>query len=135
MAFLQSIMTASKLDNLKKELIEEKTNAVNISKKKPGKKRFRHRLFRFRLKMKRFKRKLLSYIFLEKFCYNIRHDGSCENYTMKSIVGFVSGFILTYIFFMFFMFQLNFTLPTATVFCSVLGCILMIGLAFSTKVR
>lgn len=135
MAFVQLIMTASKLGELKKELVEEKTDAIKISKKEPHKKRFRHYTIKLQLQIRRFLRKMLSCFFFERFCYTVRHDGSCENYTLKSIVGFVAGFILTYIFFMFSVFQLNLTLPTATVFCSILGCILMIGLAFSTKVR
>ncbi|XP_018570719.1 DC-STAMP domain-containing protein 2-like [Anoplophora glabripennis] len=135
MAFMQLIMTASKLNKLKQELVEEKTDAIKVSKKLPVKKKFRHRIIRLRMRTKRFLKKMLGCFFFEKFCYTLRHDGSCENYTLKSIAGFVSGFVLTYIFFMFCMFQLNFTLPTATIFCSILGCILMLGLAFSTKVR
>ncbi|KAJ8924160.1 hypothetical protein NQ315_006944 [Exocentrus adspersus] len=135
MAFVQLIMKASKLDQLKKELVEEKVDAVKISKKQPTKKRFRHYAISLRLKLRKLLRKLLSCIFFEKFCYKLRREGTCENYALKSVAGFLGGFILTYIFFMFFMFQLNFTLPTATVFCSILGCVLMIGMAFSTKVR
>lgn len=135
MAFLQLIKTASKLSKLKQELGEEKADSIKISRKEPVKKKCRHRIIDLRLKAKKLLKKTLSCFCFEKFCYKLRHYGSCENFTLKSIVGFVSGFVLTYIFFMFCMFQLNFTLPTATIFCSILGCILMLGLAFSTKVR
>lgn len=65
----------------------------------------------------------------------VRTDGSFENYILKSVFGFLSGIVVTYIFFVFLVFQLNFTLTCATVLCSVLGVILTLGLAFSYRVR
>ncbi|XP_018322438.2 DC-STAMP domain-containing protein 2-like [Agrilus planipennis] len=69
------------------------------------------------------------------FFYKLRKDGSFENFTFKSLVGFVSGIFLTYLFFMIFVFQLNMKFGTATIMCSAIGGILTIGLAFSYKVR
>ncbi|XP_046414178.1 DC-STAMP domain-containing protein 2-like [Neodiprion virginianus] len=65
----------------------------------------------------------------------LRTDGTFENYVLKSVLGFLGGIFLTYMFFMFFIFQLNFTLSSATLFSSFLGIILTIGLAFSNRVR
>lgn len=65
----------------------------------------------------------------------LRTDGSLENYILKSAFGFLGGIFLTYMFFTFFVIQLNFTLSTATMLCSVFGVILTLGLAFSLRVR
>ena len=65
----------------------------------------------------------------------LRTDGTFENYVLKSIFGFLGGICLTYLFFMFFIFQLNFTLSSATLLCSFVGVVLTIGLAFSRRVR
>jgi len=66
---------------------------------------------------------------------HIRTDGTFGNYILKSILGFLGGILLTYMFFVFFVFQLNFSLVSATIICSLLGVILTIGLAFSLRVR
>lgn len=65
----------------------------------------------------------------------MRKDGTFANAVMKSFFGFCGGFVLTYIFFVFFVFQLNFTMWSATCLASVVGCILTLGLAFSKRVR
>lgn len=64
-----------------------------------------------------------------------RVDGTLENYILKSVFGFLGGILLTYMFFVFFVFQLNFTLSSATMMCSIIGVILTLGLAFSLRVR
>lgn len=65
----------------------------------------------------------------------LRTDGSLENYILKSAFGFLGGIFLTYIFFVFFVIQLSFTLSSATMLCSVLGVIFTLGLAFSYRIR
>ncbi|KAJ8955683.1 hypothetical protein NQ318_008554 [Aromia moschata] len=135
MAFVQLMSTSLKLDRLRRELAEEKVDAVKIAKTEKPRWKLRHLAVDMRVFFRRFFRRALSCFFFEKCCYNLRHHGSCENFTLRSVVGFLSGYLLTYVFFMFCVFQLNFKLTTATVMCSILGCILTIGLAFSTKVR
>ncbi|KAJ8932122.1 hypothetical protein NQ314_014903 [Rhamnusium bicolor] len=135
MAFFELICIASKIKKLKENLAEEKTDAIKISKKQKTRKRFGHVGVKIQVAVRKVIKKILNCCCLEKFCYRVRHDGSCENYMLKSIFGFISGFILTYIFFTFFVFQLNFKFTTATIMCSILGCILTIGLAFSSTVR
>lgn len=66
---------------------------------------------------------------------SVRTDGTFENFVANSLLGFSGGVFLTYMFFIFFVFQLNFTLPSATFLCSIFGIILTIGLAFSDRVR
>ncbi|CAH1169930.1 unnamed protein product, partial [Phaedon cochleariae] len=97
--------------------------------------RFRHVGIRIRAKLKRALKTILYCFCCRKFCFKLRHEGSCENYVLKSFLGFMGGMVLTYIFFMFFVFQLNFKVGTATIVCSVFGCFLVNGLAFSSKVR
>lgn len=65
----------------------------------------------------------------------LRTDGTLENYILKSMFGFLGGIFLTYMFFVFFVIQLSFTLSSATMMCSILGVILTLGLAFSYRVR
>jgi hypothetical protein len=65
----------------------------------------------------------------------MRTDGTLTNYILKSVLGFLSGILLTYMFFVFFVFQLNFSLESATILCSLFGVILTMGLAFSRRVR
>lgn len=139
MAFFKKILLALELQDLKKDLIEEKQMSIKKGQIKLGLlRRIKYKWIGCMLKCKGTCQKCYKCpkgTRLFKLSYNLRHDGTCENYTCKSVIGFVCGFLLTYIFFMFFVFQLNFKLSSATVWCSLFGCILTIGLAFSTKVR
>lgn len=135
MAFLKLIFLASSLKKLKSELEEEKVESLEILQEKKPKRKFRHIAVDIRLFFKKIVRSILHCFCCHKFCYKLQHYGSFENYILKSLIGYLGGFVLTYIFFLFFVFQLSFKITTATVVCSVLGIILMIGLAFSTKVR
>lgn len=135
MAFVKLIFLASSLKKLKKELEEEKLDVIATSKHQKPKRRFRHIGVDIRIFFRKILRNILNCFCCHKFCYKLQRYGSFENFILKSLIGYLGGFILTYTFFLFFVFQLNFKITTATVVCSVLGIILMIGLAFSTKVR
>ncbi|XP_066262197.1 uncharacterized protein [Euwallacea similis] len=140
MAFVSLILTAQILKKQKKALIEEKLQAIKADEELNRGKKFRFRHIGVDLKeaVKRFYKRIISreegscgY----KTCFKLGHEGSCENYVLKSVLGFVAGVILTYFLYIVFIFQLNIELTTATLICSVLGCVLTIGLAFSTRVR
>lgn len=93
---------------------------------------------RYKKKLKHFWSGIISsikYTWVYRKARLVRTDGSFENYVLKSALGFLGGIFLTYIFFVFFVFQLNFTLTSATMLCSILGVILTLGLAFSYRVR
>lgn len=135
MAFVKLICTASSLKKLKSELIEEKVDAIKISQKVKPRKRCRHFIADIRRRCKRITHIIRDCFCCHKLCFNLRHTGSVENFVLKSVFGFLAGFLLTYIFFLFSVFQLDFRVTTATVFCSILGTILTIGLAFSSRVR
>lgn len=53
----------------------------------------------------------------------------------NSFLGFLAGIFLTYVLFMFFIFQLQMTITKATWIGSLLGIILTLGLSFSSQVR
>lgn len=137
--FFRKILFALELQQLKKDLIEEKEDSINRERAKINyMKRMKRKWIKCLINTKKLCQscyKCPRKTFLYKLSYNLRHDGSCANYTLKSILGFLCGFIMTYIFFMFFVFQLNLKLSSATLLCSFFGCILTIGLAFSPYVR
>lgn len=135
MAFLKLLCLASSLKKLKTELEEDKIDSLAVSQDQKPKRRFRHIGVDIRLFCKKILMNILYCFCFHKFCYKLQHYGSLHNFILKSLIGYFGGFILTYTFFLFFVFQLNFKITTATVVCSLLGIILMIGLAFSTKVR
>lgn len=142
MAFARLMCVASKVDKAKNHLLVEKENAVNASRgdrvKIGLKLKWRHFWIDFSYNLKKRFSNMCSCCRdtkLQRSCYRLRHDGTCENFTLKSIAGFIGGFLLTYVFFMFFVFQLNFKLSTATIMCALVGSILTIGLAFSHTVR
>ncbi|XP_049771090.1 DC-STAMP domain-containing protein 2 [Schistocerca cancellata] len=70
-----------------------------------------------------------------KFWHKLLFYGTLENYVMTSCLGFFGGMLLTYILFMFFVFQLHFSTKKATILCSMIGTVLTLGLAFSYYVR
>ncbi|XP_050681874.1 uncharacterized protein LOC126977205 isoform X2 [Leptidea sinapis] len=57
------------------------------------------------------------------------------NCLLKSIIGFLGGFALTYLCFIFFVFQLSISLLHATFMSSIIGVLLTLGLAFSNRIR
>lgn len=142
MSFLRLMCKASHIQKRKNILEAEKKYASSLPEDKEPSESFRlryqHRLLDIR---RNFRRKLKKCIMcprksrIHRFIYRLSHHGSCENFVLKSIAGFIGGFLITYMFFMFFVFQLNFKFSTATIMCSIFGSILTIGLAFSYKVR
>ncbi|XP_014489319.1 PREDICTED: DC-STAMP domain-containing protein 2-like [Dinoponera quadriceps] len=142
MAFFQLILKARKLEKNRLIYEDEKLKSIEIFRggKPPVtlKQHLRRKRLKYKKKIEHFWSRIISsikYTWVYKKARLIRTDGSLENYILKSAFGFLSGIFLTYIFFIFFVFQLNFTLTSATMFCSVLGMILTLGLAFSYRVR
>lgn len=142
MAFASLVLKARRIQARQRKYYREKKNAIRISQ---GKKtdytltdKINHFLFDIKLGIRKWCNRLCSFpkkSFMHKICVKLRHDGTFENYALKSIAGFIGGFILTYIFFMFFVFTLNFKISTATTTCSIFGTILTLGLAFSKRIR
>ncbi|XP_036138924.1 uncharacterized protein LOC105838921 [Monomorium pharaonis] len=142
MAFFQLVLKARKLEKARLRYEDEKLRSIEISEGvKPRltlKQRLRRKRLKCRKRFKHFWNRIISPIkrtWFYKKLRLLRMDGSLENYILKSMFGFVGGIFLTYIFFAFFVIQLSFTLPSATILCSVLGIILTLGLAFSYRIR
>ncbi|KYN11324.1 DC-STAMP domain-containing protein 2 [Trachymyrmex cornetzi] len=142
MAFFQLVLQARKLEKARLRYEDEKLRSIEISEGvKPHltlKQRLRRKRLKYRKKFKHFWNRIISplkHIWIYKKMRLLSVDGSFENYILKSIFGFLFGIFLTYMFFVFFVIQLSFTLSSATILCSILGMILTLGLAFSHRVR
>ncbi|XP_063834460.1 uncharacterized protein LOC135083679 isoform X2 [Ostrinia nubilalis] len=72
---------------------------------------------------------------LSNFIYYLKTDQTFPNFVLKSVLGFFGGTILTYLCFMFFVFQLSISLIHATIMSSIIGVLLTLGLAFSYRIR
>ncbi|KAK0159238.1 hypothetical protein PV328_010144 [Microctonus aethiopoides] len=142
MAFFQLVMKACKLEEARVAYHDEKLQSIEMSKgTKP------HYTLSQKIRMKKIMLKMLIMKFVKKLiCWHenlwcrrmiilLKTNGTFENFLLKSFIGFFGGVLLTYMLFIFFIFQLNFTLFTATMFSSLFGIILTIGLAFSYFIR
>ncbi|XP_066587675.1 uncharacterized protein [Prorops nasuta] len=142
MAFFQLILKARKLEKARLIYEDEKLKSIEISEGAKPHYTFQQKLRRQKLRCKRKTKELLRKVttcpegsWFHRRAVMLRTDGTFENYIFKSLLGFLGGIFLTYLFFMFFVFQLNFTLQSATLLCSIFGIILTLGLAFSYRVR
>ncbi|ENN78198.1 hypothetical protein YQE_05350, partial [Dendroctonus ponderosae] len=101
MAFVSLIFSAQKLKKLQQALEEEKLDAIKANEDKTFKKKFKFRHIGFDIK------EALKNGFRRAFkcsegspgyqtCYKLGHEGSCENFVLKSALGFVGGIFLTY---------------------------------------
>lgn len=66
---------------------------------------------------------------------NSKYRRKIANYLCNTLFGFIGGLFLTYILFMFLVFQLHLSLSKATWIASLLGIILTLGLSFSMQLR
>ncbi|XP_012059688.1 PREDICTED: uncharacterized protein LOC105622889 [Atta cephalotes] len=142
MAFFQLVLQARNLEKARLRYEDEKLRSIEIFEGvKPHltlKQRLRRKRLKYRKKFKHFWNRIifpLKNTWIHKKVRLLWIDGSLQNYTLKSIFGFLFGIFLTYMFFVFFVIQLSFTLSSATILCSILGMILTLGLAFSHRVR
>ncbi|XP_025200427.1 DC-STAMP domain-containing protein 2-like [Melanaphis sacchari] len=62
-------------------------------------------------------------------------NGTFANFLLKSLLGFMSGILLTMVMFMFLLLQLNYSYTKATIISSTIGSVLTLGLAFSPICR
>ncbi|XP_014607665.1 PREDICTED: uncharacterized protein LOC106788694 [Polistes canadensis] len=141
MAFFQLVLKAHRLEKLRRTYEYEKLRSIELTKGAKGltwSQRLRRKKLRLKRKVKNFWKSVTSFpedSWLHKKAYLLRTNGTFENYILKSIFGFFGGIFLTYLFFMFFVVQLNFSLTSATLLCSIIGVILTLGLSFFTGVR
>ncbi|XP_050357361.1 DC-STAMP domain-containing protein 2-like [Nymphalis io] len=67
--------------------------------------------------------------------FYLKSDHALPRFVLKSFIGFVCGIVLTYLCFIFFVFQLSISLIHATIMSSIIGVLLTLGLAFSCRIR
>ncbi|XP_064074790.1 DC-STAMP domain-containing protein 2-like [Vanessa tameamea] len=67
--------------------------------------------------------------------FYLKSDHALPRFVLKSLIGFVCGIVLTYLCFIFFVFQLSISLIHATIMSSIIGVLLTLGLAFSCRIR
>lgn len=138
---LQAIEIYSKFQRLERE----KEFSIQISSQKRPAYTFADRLYKFyvdyircgilKSKWRRLKSPhggMLGRIFLVK--KHLLTPGTYGNFNLKSVLGFLSGVVLTYLLFSF-LFITAFDVTTATCVCALLAPILSLGLAFSSNVR
>ncbi|XP_054003275.1 DC-STAMP domain-containing protein 2-like [Hylaeus anthracinus] len=142
MAFFQLVLKARKLEKARLKYEDEKLTSIAIAKGAKARFTLSQRLRRIKIRFKKKVKTFCGKIFaVPKNLWPCRKivaictSGTLENYIAKSFLGFIGGMFLTYIFFAFFVLQLNFRLSTATFLCTVIGVILTLGLAFSPRIR
>lgn len=72
---------------------------------------------------------------VSNFFVSLRSDMKLPSILLRSLYGFIGGLVLTYLAFMFFVFQLSLSEMHATVLSSILGVLLTLGLTFSNRTR
>ncbi|XP_060806892.1 DC-STAMP domain-containing protein 2-like [Amyelois transitella] len=72
---------------------------------------------------------------LSNFFLYLRTDQACLYFVLKSLLGFLTGLGLTYLCFLFLVFQLSISLFHATIVSSIIGVLLTMSLAFSYRIR
>ncbi|XP_071444965.1 DC-STAMP domain-containing protein 2-like [Hetaerina americana] len=138
MRFFISVIKAHKIEKKRRHLERERLNSIRIHSKEATKTSLTDWFMRctdwrnwpcfipcIRLPnfIKFVSRKLLG------------EEGTFRNFVLKSLVGFLCGIFLSYLFLIFLIFQLNFKISTATGYSSALVIFLSIGMAFSEKIR
>lgn len=136
MAYFALLWKASTIQKYKNDYEIEKLNTIILSKKPVEDALSCQRLWHCRRRCYGMLRKIFpegssAYVLLKY----LKTDQTFPNFVLKSVIGFVGGVVLTYLCFLFFVFQLSISLIHATIMSSILGILLTLGLAFSYRVR
>lgn len=132
---------ARNLERYRRKYEKEKMISITLAKTvAPRKSLFQRIETCFQYNVKRQMKQAYNKLFPEgssfsEFLIYLRTDQTFPNFVLKSVLGFVGGIVLTYLFFMFFVFQLAISLMHATIMSSIIGVLLTLGLAFSYRVR
>lgn len=140
MAYIALLWKARTIEKCRLKYEKEKLNSIRITNALNPKKSLyeRWKLVNFRTKER------LSHLFCKMYpegsnmhnCfYYLNTELTFPNFVLKSVIGFVAGIVLTYLCFLFFVFQLSISLIHATVMSSMIGVLLTLGLAFSYRIR
>lgn len=140
MAYFSSIWKARIIERCRQEYENEKIISILTSKTEiPRKTMMQKWRFYGHNTKRRFKGRLRELFpdgsSVSNLYFYLKSDHAFPSLFMKSAIGFVGGIALTYLCFIFFVYQLSISYPHATVMSSIIGVLLTLGLAFSTRIR
>lgn len=140
MAYFALLWKARTIEKYRYNYEQEKLNSIKLANAEVPKlnvfQKFKHYRYDTRKRAGKIFRKCCPEgSALGNFLLSLRTDQTFPNFVLKSILGFVGGIVMTYLFFMFFVFQLAISLVHATIMSCIIGILLTLGLAFSYRVR
>ncbi|XP_038219769.1 uncharacterized protein LOC119838028 [Zerene cesonia] len=139
MAYFASFWKARIIEKHRREYENEKINSIFQSNTKvPKDSGLKWRIYGYDTKRKmsgQFKKMFPDGSKISNMLLYLRTDQTFPNFLLKSLIGFLAGILLTYLGFMFFVFQLSISLVHATIMSSIIGVLLTLGLAFSYRIR
>ncbi|CAB3257663.1 unnamed protein product [Arctia plantaginis] len=139
MAFFALLWKARTIEKYKLNYEKEKINSIvmgNTRMEQTLSQRWRHYRYDTQKRISStFKKWYPEGSGVANFFLYLKTDQTFPNFLLKSLMGFVGGIILTYICFMFFVFQLSISLIHSTIMSSIIGVLLTLGLAFSYRIR
>nr|XP_034837082.1 DC-STAMP domain-containing protein 2-like [Maniola hyperantus] len=142
MAHFTSLWKARIIENCKREYEDEKINSILASNvdipHKTTSMMQKWRIYRRDTKTRltgKLKKLFPEGSSVSNLYFHLKSDQTFPNIVLKSVVGFFGGIVLTYLCFVFFVFQLSISLIHATIMSSIIGVLLTLGLAFSDRIR
>ncbi|XP_075986354.1 DC-STAMP domain-containing protein 2-like [Anticarsia gemmatalis] len=139
MAFFALLWKARTIEKYRLDYEKEKINSIvmgNTQMEQTLSQRWRHYRYDTQKRISRtFKKWYPEGSGVANFFLYLTTDQTFPNFLLKSLMGFVGGIVLTYLCFMFFVFQLSISLIHATIMSSIIGVLLTLGLAFSYRIR
>ncbi|XP_045506601.1 uncharacterized protein LOC123702833 isoform X2 [Colias croceus] len=139
MAYFASLWKARIIEKHRREYENEKINSIFQSNTKvPKDSGLKWRLYGYDTKRRmsgQFKKMFPDGSKISNLLLYLKTDQTFPNFLLKSLIGFLGGILLTYLGFMFFVFQLSISLVHATIMSSIIGVLLTLGLAFSYRIR
>lgn len=139
MAFFALLWKSRTIEKYRLDYEKEKINSIvmgNTHMEQTLSQRWRHYRYDTQKRISRtFKKWYPEGSGVANFFLYLKTDQTFPNFLLKSLMGFVGGIILTYLCFMFFVFQLSISLIHATIMSSIIGVLLTLGLAFSYRIR
>lgn len=140
MAYFTSLWKARIIEKYRQEYENEKFNSLLTSKTEIPQKTI---MQRWRCYGQNTKRKMTGQLkqwfpdgsSVSNLYFYLKSEHALPSFVLKSFFGFFGGIMLTYLCFIFFVFQLSISLFHATIMSSFIGVLLTLGLAFSCRMR
>ncbi|CAH2097131.1 unnamed protein product [Euphydryas editha] len=140
MAYLTSLWKARIIEKYRQEYENEKFNSLLTSKTEIPQKTIMQRWRCYGQNTKRRMTGQLKQWFpdgssVSNLYFYLKSDHALPSFVLKSLIGFIGGIVLTYLCFIFFVYQLSISLFHATIMSCIIGVLLTLGLAFSCRMR